>query len=159
MKIVGAYCVGARDITVVDAPREKQRVRIGKGNRKCMPHTKRRKGEMRDGGTFLRARRNDRSILIPTMRRNEASEEIHSPIALPPFPFPFPFPHFLSSSSLPRSRLPSPRKCARGNRRTRFQRHSTSSPCFPPFLLSHPPLSPFYIRSARICREIFTVFQ
>jgi len=59
MKIVGAYCIGARDIIVVDAARETKGV--GEENRKHMPHTKRRKCELGEEGgkhaAFLRTRR------------------------------------------------------------------------------------------------------
>lgn len=99
------------------------------------------------GNTRHSCARGKRSILIPTMRRNEISEEIHSPNRSPTLLVPS-LPHFLPSSSLPRSRRPSPRKCACDNRRTRFHRYSTSSPCSLSFSYLTIPYRPFI--SARL---------
>lgn len=122
MKIVDAYCAGARDITVVGRYGARDKGRIGKGNRKRMPHTKRRKCARGPGGgggnTRHSCARGERlfDFNSGSAEKRGLSEEIFSTVAFPAAVVVPLFPHFLPSSSLPRPRQHLPRGCARGNR-------------------------------------------
>lgn len=124
MKIIGAYCADARDIT---GARNKGCAQ----KRKHAAYKEREKGNARRGGTrgILTRGTNDRPILIPAIQRNEASEEIHFS------PAPLIIPFSVSYLRLPYSRERFPWKCARGDRSV--EQGSTGTrlpPLFPLFL-------------------------